>query len=132
MRKSLRTILVTVLASLPLAARAHPAPETPQPSVKAEKNPEAATLEEKLLGKWKVINAEDEMEFRKDGTFTAGNSQITMSGNFWVRDDLRLEMDIGLRRALKGNLIREIEMKDESLILTDPKSKQSVTYNRVK
>ena len=88
--------------------------------------------EKDLLGKWKQIDGEDNIEFDPEGIFKAENTQLSLTGKYLVREDGDLEVDLGLSKLTKGNIIRTIKLEGDKLTLTDPKTKLAVKYQRAK
>jgi hypothetical protein len=97
--------LVAILASSVLAEtpQAHKAPR-PRGTVAAEASPGATpklTAKQRkvlkaLIGRWKIEDGEDELEFRPDGSFVGKSHTVEMTAKYEVTSEGKLVIDLGL------------------------------------
>jgi hypothetical protein len=116
------------------AKRARPKARPGKTSTTKSKPAQTAAhpLKKALLGKWQQIDGADRIEFRNDGMFSAANPQIELTGKYRVRDDGKLEIELGLGKLTKGPLVRKVDLKSDHLTLTDEVSGLVMKYQRPK
>ena len=88
-------------------------------------------LKQAVIGKWVQIGGEDRLEFGKDGSFRAANSQNTLIGKYVVHDDGTMNIDLGLPVS-GGSILRKVVIEADQLTLTDAKSSLVMKYRRAK
>lgn len=152
--------LVAILASSVWAEapRVEKAPKPPV-AVAAEGSPAATpklTAKQRkvlkaLIGRWKIEDGEDELEFRPDGSFVGKSHTVEMTAKYEVTPEGKLVIDLGLpvpRKVVSpvpGNegtaatptprtlrVVREVRFDGKKLVLQDPDSKQTFRYTRLR
>lgn len=106
---------------------------------------------ERLVGKWKLEDAEDELEFRRDGSFLGKSHTVEMTAKYEVSPEGKLIIDLGLpappKRTTPGagevegnatptsrtlRVVREVSFEGKKLVLRDRESGQVFRYVRLR
>lgn len=84
-----------------------------------------------IVGKWQEVQGTETLEFFKDGTVTAVDMGVPLSGKYKMADRNRITIELGGLGALAGPQVYQVQVSDNELVLTDA---QGVTtkYRRLR
>ncbi len=133
-------------ASPPAVATAQATAAVPTPRLSARQR----KIREALVGRWKLEDGEDELEFRPDGWFVGKSHSMEMTAKYEISADGKLIIDLGLPVPRKAQgagtgqaesnatptprtlrVVREVRFKGNKLVLHDRDSGQSFRYRRL-
>ncbi|MCX8072791.1 MAG: hypothetical protein N3C12_10120 [Candidatus Binatia bacterium] len=119
-----------------------PAQATPKLNAKQQRILKA------LVGRWKIEDGEDELEFRADGSFLGKSHAVEMTARYEVSRDGQLIIDLGLPVPRKAQtpaageggakptpqtlrVVREVRFEGKKLVLRDRETGQTFRYVRL-
>lgn len=130
---------------------------TVQPGAKTIRTGEGAKttalqrkIQKGLVGRWRLEDSEDELDFRRDGVFVGKTHAVEMTTRWEVTPDGQLAIEFGLPIARKAapstpgaapaatptvpatKILREVRFKKGTLILRDPATGQTYRYRRLR
>lgn len=77
-------------------------------------------LKEQVVGTWKGTDGNSTITFLKDGTCTMSGGPFTVTGKYTTPDEKHLKIELsGIAGNLVGTQVRETEVKDGKLVLTE-------------
>ncbi len=122
-------------------------------SAKVAATPKLSATQKKvqkaILGRWKLEDSEDELEFRPDGVFVGKSHAVEMTTKYEITPDGKLSLDFALPVARKvptpgtagtpaaaptphtTKIVREVRFEGKVLVLRDPQTGQTFRYRRL-
>ena len=78
-----------------------------------------------IVGNWQEVGDESStMVFYKDGTFSASDDGVTVTGKYSLPDNNHIKFTGDGIYGIAGSLILECELRGNKLILTDDKGEK--------
>jgi hypothetical protein len=79
-----------------------------------------------IVGKWKAVDNAQTIEFTKEGSLSFSGEGRSLSGNYKLIDEGRVQIDIGGRSE-----IFSVKITGEELSMTHPNESRAFRYKRV-
>lgn len=122
-----------------------------RPTATPRLNAKQRQILKSLIGRWQLEDAEDELEFRPDGSFLGKSHSVEMTAKYQISPEGKLIIDLGLpvfRKAQPPSegqiapnatptprtlrVVREVRFEGNKLLLRDSESGQTFRYRRLR